>query len=39
MMIDNKEQDHKVNSKEKKKFVPKKYPRMWEIDLTAMAFG
>lgn len=34
MMIDNKEQDHKVNSKEKKKFVPKKYPRPWEIELT-----
>ena len=34
MMIDNKEQDHKVDSKEKKKFVPTKHPRPWEIELT-----
>ena len=38
-MVDNKkhdykEQDHKVDSKEKKKFVPTKYPRPWKIELT-----
>ena len=30
---DSKEQDHKIDSKEKKKFVPKKYPKICGIKL------
>ncbi len=31
---DEKEQDYQVDSKEKKKFVPTKYPRPWNMELT-----